>query len=79
VGLVAAVVDTHLDAFDPHDLGHTVAALVRPEPTGFGVTSVRALLWPGAFVEGDNEISVHLLGGDEDTGAVLHPLDVTTR
>jgi hypothetical protein len=60
-------------------VGDTVAALVRPEPTGFGVTSVRALLWPGAFVEGDNEISVHLLGGDEDTGAVLHPLEVTTR
>lgn len=56
-------------------LDGTVAAVIRPTPTGYGVAAVRGLLWPGAFVEGRNELTAYGVSGAGDD-AVLHPLEV---
>jgi hypothetical protein len=56
----------------------TVAAVVQPVPTDYGVLTVRSLLWPGAFVDGPNEITAYGVRGSVDE-PTLHELSVQPR
>jgi hypothetical protein len=53
----------------------TVAAVVPPDATPYGVSAVHALLWPEALGEGENEITMYVVDGPA-TEPVLHELAV---
>ena len=56
----------------------TVAAVVPPDATPYGVSAVHGLLWPEALSEGDNEITMYVVDGPA-TEPVLHELAVRGR
>lgn len=56
----------------------TVAAVVPPEPTAYGIAAVQAMLWPGALAAGHNEITMYVVDGPPEA-PVLHELAVEAR
>lgn len=59
-------------------LNGVVAAVVPPEPTPFGISSVHALVLPEARRPGRNEVTAYLVE-DAPGGPVLHEMEVVAK
>jgi hypothetical protein len=56
----------------------TVAAVVPTAPSGYGVSLLHALLWPGAMRPGANDVRLYLVDGPV-SAPVLHPVAMTAK